>query len=218
MKRSQRQMHERHGLAWQFRLLAVILLAVSTLTACGPDLSEQALGGIVRDPAPVVGDLSVPRARDGADHYLRARHGGVLVVYFGYTACPDVCPTTMSDLSAALEGLGDSASDVEVAMITIDPDRDTSDVLGAYVGHFVDGGYALRTEDSVALRAVADGLGADYSVELTEEGDIEVGHTAFLYAVDEDGRLLVTWAFGTPPAEIEHDLAILLARSNRVTQ
>lgn len=188
------------------------LLMVAVLNGCGEDLATQQLGGIVRSPAPQVGEMSVPRARDGAEHALKAEADHVLLVYFGYTACPDVCPTTMADLSAALEDLGDKADDVQVAMITIDPDRDSHEILSGYVGHFAEDGYALRTDDAQVLRSVADALGADYSVETTADGDVEVGHTAFLYAVDEDGKLLVTWAFGTPPAEIERDLAILLAR------
>ena len=197
--------------------MALGLLAVLLLTAvqsgCGEDLSGQALGGIVRSPAPEVGDLAVPRARDGADQHLKAAPGNVLVVYFGYTACPDVCPTTMADLSAALESLGDKANGVEVAMITIDPDRDSNEILSGYIGHFVEDGYALRTEDAQVLRSAADGFGADYSVDVGEDGEIEVGHTAFLYAVDQNGKLLVTWAFGTPSAEIERDLDILLSRT-----
>ena len=193
--------------------LVAPLLQTAVGSGWGEDLSGQARGGIVRSPAPEGGDLAVPRARDGADHYLRADPGKVLVVYFGYTACPDVCPTTMADLSAALENLGDKAEGVQVAMITIDPDRDSNEILSGYLGHFVEGGYALRTEDPQVLRSAADGLGAGYSVDITEDGEVEVGHTAFLYAVDEDGKLLVTWAFGTPSAEIERDLDILLSRT-----
>ncbi len=190
----------------------LVLLGVSTSCGGEKDLAAQSLGGNVRTPAPQVGHLSVPRASDGADQYLKARAGQILVVYFGYTACPDVCPTTMSDLSAALENLGDKAGSVEVAMITIDPERDTDEIIGGYVGHFVEDSYALRTDDPDRLRSVADALGADYSVREDEDGNVEVDHTPFLYAVDEDGKLLVTWAFGTVPTALERDLGILLAR------
>ena len=127
------------------RALALAGLGIAVATAgCGGD---RELVGLTRDPAPQVDAVTLPDvSRDGAPFELRAEPGGLLVVYFGYTNCPDICPTTMADLARALDDLGDDADRVDVAMVTVDPDRDT-DVLADYVDDFVAGGHALATAD-----------------------------------------------------------------------
>lgn len=205
-------MNPKSLLASQMHVVLACLLAVLGLAACGSNLAEESLAGIVRTPAPQTALLSLPRTDTGADYPLTASAEHILVVYFGYTACPDVCPTTMSDLRIALNGLEDQASDIEVVMATVDPDRDTAEVMNAYVTSFVDDAVGLRTSDDEVLQDVAEVFGANYLVETTDAGEIEVGHTGFLYAVDPEGNLLVTWAFGTPAEEMQRDLSILLAR------
>jgi protein SCO1/2 len=133
-----------------------------------------------------------------------------LIVYFGYTSCPDVCPTTMAGLRTVLQDLGDDADRVQVAMATVDPTRDTDEVITGYVQGFIPGGHALRTTDDAALRAVADVFGAFYQVTSADDGTEEVVHSGSVYAVDDQGRLRVTWTFGTPPADIANDIEILL--------
>ena len=189
----------------------VIVAAVLSLfaAACGSDRVE--LSGFVRMPLPDVSSASLPDASaGGADFAMQAPAGEVLVVYFGYTSCPDVCPTTLADLRSALRKMGDDASRVAVAMATIDPGRDTADIITGYVQSFVPAAHALRTDDDAALRAAADTFGADYGVTITDEGDYDVVHTAHLYAVDDAGQLRVTWPFGTEPEDIAQDLDILL--------
>jgi protein SCO1/2 len=194
------------------RRLAVGALAVAILgSACSSIPDEPA--GIVRDPAPEVGTTSLPDvSAGGAAFPFAAAPGQVLVVYFGYTSCPDVCPTTMADLRRALEELGGQADDVDVAMATVDPERDTDEVLTAYVRSFVPGGYPLRTTDDGELRTAAEAFGADYRVETSPAGDVEVEHTGFLYAVDDQGMLRLTWPFGTQWQAIEGDLRWLMER------
>jgi protein SCO1 len=188
--------------------LAALVVALA-LPACG-ESGAAPLTGVVRLPLPEIGDLTLPdAAAGGAEVPLRADDGGILVVYFGFTSCPDVCPTTMADLREALRSLGEDAERVSVALVTVDPGRDTDEVLTDYVEYFAPGGHALRTEDDARLREVAAGFGASYSVA-TVEGEIEVAHTGHLYAVDEVGRLLVTWLFGTSPEDLRADLERLL--------
>ena len=95
-------------------------------------------------------------------------------------------------------------------MVTIDPDRDTDEILTGYVQSFIPGAHGLRSGDPVELRAAADVFGADYDVSVNDEGDYDVTHTAHLYAIDDEGLLQVTWAFGTEPEAIATDLEILL--------
>jgi protein SCO1/2 len=193
------------------RTIIAIAAAGLLATACSSEPAE--LAGYVRSPSPQVGDLALPdESAGGAPFELRAPDGGLLLLYFGYTSCPDVCPTTLADIRTALAGLGDAAARVELAMATVDPERDTPDVLAGYVQSFVSGAHALRTEDDGALSDVAAVLGAAYSVTTGEDGAVEVSHTAHVYVIDDAGELLVTWPFGIEPADMTSDMRILLDR------
>lgn len=191
------------------RITAALVLTLA-VTGCGDD--KRQLAGMVREPAPAVDVARLPdAARDGAPTPLRAASGGLLLVYFGYTLCPDVCPTTMSDIRLALGELDGAERDrVAVGMVTIDPERDSGRVLRGYVSSFVPGGHALRTDDPAILARVARVFGAGYGVEKQPDGKVEVSHTAFTYVVDDRGRLILQWPFGTPWEDMHDDLEALL--------
>jgi protein SCO1/2 len=197
------------------RLTVAVVLSTVVVAGCGSQGAQQTsapLSGIVRDPTPVVDGAALPDAADdGAAARFRAVPGGLLLVYFGYTLCPDVCPTTMSDVRVALGGL--SAAErrrVRVAMITVDPRRDTPAALSHYVHAFFPTGLALRTTDPELLARVAKAFGAAYEVTTAKDGKVDVMHTAFTYAVDDAGRLRVQWSFGTRPAAYRTDVRLLL--------
>ncbi len=192
--------------------LGATAIFVFVLSACGGEEAEPA--GIVRDPAPEMAGLSLPDAANGnAEFAFKADPGQLLVVYFGYTSCPDVCPTTLADVRSALEDMGDDAQYVDLAMITVDPDRDDGERLTAYVHSFVPDSHALRTDDPDELWAVAEPFGAFYEVETADDGTIEVGHTAFLYGIDDAGLLQLQWAFGTEPEDLRSDFTLLVNRA-----
>ncbi len=189
-------------------LLGAAVLAV-LIAGCGGDRRE--LVGITRDPAPKVDEVALPdMSRGGEPFEFHAADDGLLVVYFGFTNCPDVCPTTMSDLSRALGELGDDAERVSVAMVTVDPDRDT-DVLAEYVQSFVPDAHAIATDDDETLRTFAEIFGVTYGVVTGPDGGVEVEHSSYLFAVDDTGRLVITWPFGTPVDDLAADLEQLLA-------
>jgi len=192
--------------------VALVVAAVGAGCGGGGDQATVELGGWVRQPLPEVGSVELPDVgNDGAPLAMRAPADGLLLVYFGFASCPDVCPTTLADVGEALELLGDDAGRVEVAFVTVDPDRDAPDALTGYLGFFVgDAGHALRTEDQAVLRAAADRFGAAYEYGQDDKGRMEVSHTAHLYAVDPGGRLLVTWPFGVEPGVLAADIAVLL--------
>ena len=122
------------------RLAVVAAIAVGA-AGCGG--SDRQLVGMTRDPEPQVDAVALPDVANGGQPFdFRAAPDALLVVYFGYTNCPDICPTTMSDLRVALGELGDQAERVDVAMVTVDPERDT-DVLADYVQGFVPDGHAI---------------------------------------------------------------------------
>lgn len=187
-------------------------------SAVAGDGDESALSGIVRDPAPEVGDLSIPSLDEpGTDLTFRAEPGGLQTVFFGYTNCPDVCPATLADITVALRKLPPAdAARVETAVVTIDPDRDL-DVLTDYVHSFLPEGRAGGTDDAALLRTIADGFGVTYLVQPGDDGEVEVAHSGFVYVVDDQGRLVLTWPFGTTSDDMASDLALLLADGAPVT-
>ncbi len=160
-----------------------------------------------------VGDIVLPDvSNDGDPFTLRAGPDGLLIVYFGFTSCPDVCPTTLSDVKSALSGLGDTGDRVTTAMVTIDPERDLDATLDAYLRFFVPDGHALRTGDDALLRAAAGAFGADYDVVKVPDGTVEVTHTAYLYGVDDTGEVAIVWPFGAEPDRIRSDIEAFLER------
>lgn len=173
---------------------------------------DRELAGIVREPAPVVDATPVPSLTDpGSDVAFRARQGGFRAVYFGYTNCPDVCPTTMADWAITLRRLPEElAAQVSTVMVTVDPDRD-NDILPDYVESFVADAEAAGTTDADVLAAAAAPFGVSYEVTTNDEGDVEVSHSGFLYLVDDQGRLVVTWPFGTSSTEMAADVEQLFA-------
>jgi protein SCO1/2 len=180
------------------------------LAACGGDDATREYVGYRQSPGQQVGAVSLPDASaGGADFTFAAEPGHLLIAYFGYTSCPDVCPTTLSGLRQALRDLGDDAARVDLAMVTIDPARDTDDVLTGYVQSFVDGAHALRTDDDTALRAAADAFGASYLVTTAADGKVEVAHSGAMYVVDPSGTVTLTWPFGVSSDDIRGDLAQL---------
>ena len=189
-------------------LAAGVLLG---LAACGGDDAAREYVGYRQSPGQQVGAASLPDASaEGADFAFAAEPGHLLIAYFGYTSCPDVCPTTLSGLRQALRDLGDDAARVDLAMVTIDPARDTDEILVGYVQSFVDGAHALRTTDDSSLRAAADAFGASYSVTTAADGAVEVAHSGAMYVVDPSGTVTLTWPFGVTSDDIRGDLAQLL--------
>jgi len=206
-------------------MLPVVLLA----GACGSDDATGSAGtataeegdgatdlvGVVRDDPLDVSTVTLPEEAPGEAPTLfttTAAPGELLLVYFGYTSCPDVCPTTLSDVKAVLADLGDDADRIDLAMVTVDPERDTAEVLDGYLDHFLDRYHVLRTTDTAQLDAAETAFGASSSVTTGADGRVEVSHTGTLYAVDDTGTVLVEWPFGTPRDAVANDLAILLER------
>jgi protein SCO1 len=189
--------------------LALVALALP-LVACGADKEAKVLSGYQLTPPPAVGALSLPDASaDGADFTFVSAADRYLVVYFGYTSCPDVCPTTLAEVKKAFKQIGDTAEQVDVAMITVDPERDDGDLLTRYVQSFIDDAHALRTEDTAELEAVAKAFGASYTVTTNDAGEIEVSHSGNLYVVDQNGDVVLQWPFGLKADAIATDLEIL---------
>jgi protein SCO1/2 len=193
--------------------VATLVAASMLVASCSKD--QTVLSGFERIPTPVVNDAQLPEATNGGEPFRFEANGEaqLLVVYFGFTNCPDVCPTTLADLRVALDSMDpDERAMIETAMVTVDPNRDTDDLLSGYVRSFLPDAAAIRTTVDPDLRVVADAFGADYDVTVDDEGAVEVIHTGSLYAVNHAGELLVSWPFGVPAGDITNDLRLLLER------
>lgn len=186
---------------------ALSLLAVA---GCGSD--DASYVGYQIDPAPQVGHLTVTDASHGGEPMqLRAEPGRLLVVFLGFTNCPDACPTAMTDVRLAFDQLGVDADTIDLGMLTIDPVRDTPEVLTAYVQRYVEDAHALRVEDPQQLQDVVDAFGATYAAEHDHEGDtVEVGHTDYTYLVDDTGAVVLTWTNEMTVDDIVSDLRLQL--------
>jgi protein SCO1/2 len=205
---------------------ALAVAALFALTACGDDSTtaeptvtdstvapgERVLAGIVREPAPSVDATPVPSLTEpGTDVVFRGEPGGYQAVYFGYTNCPDVCPTTLADWTVALRRLPEDLADrIQTVMVTVDPERD-NDILTGYVQSFIPDAEAAGTLDADVLAAAAEPFGVSYAVTTSDDGEVEVAHSGFLYFVDDEGKLLVTWPFGISSTDMAADVEQLVA-------
>jgi cytochrome oxidase Cu insertion factor (SCO1/SenC/PrrC family) len=180
--------------------LAALLVVGVGAPACSSDVDEG-LRGAVRDPALEVGD----------DARMVPATGRLAVVYFGYTSCPDVCPTTLADLRLAIDDLGDDGDRVDLVVVTVDPERDTLDVLETFVRFFDADGTAIRPADADELARLQALFLASSQVDKRPDGTIEVAHSATTYVVDASGRVRVEWPFGVPAQDMAHDLEVLLS-------
>ncbi|GIK76973.1 MAG: electron transporter SenC [Actinomycetes bacterium] len=201
------------------RVPAVVLPVMILIAAsgCGSGGVGDELNGMTRTPPTEVGRVALPDESPGGggrQTRLRGEEDGLMLVYFGYTFCPDVCPTTLADLGVALGELPEEqARRVKVGMVTVDPERDTPKALNGYLGHFFAPGRfaSFRTTDDDELARAESAFGASSKLgKADRHGNYEVAHTAQVFAVDGTGQVLVEWPFGTPSEDIRSDLERLL--------
>jgi len=179
------------------RILALMLTLV-TLTGCKQDVAWY---GTTLDGALPPLSFQMTRVNDGKTVTGKDYRGKVVVLAFGYTNCPDICPTTLANLATALDELGEDARGVRVLFVTVDPNRDTEDSLRQFVGYFAPHVDGLRGSET-ALSAMAKRYRLLYSVT-PQNGDqpYEVTHGAAVYVFDKTGksRLLMSSLFTATP-------------------
>lgn len=136
--------------------------------------------------------------------------GKAVVVFFGYTQCPDVCPTTMAEMASVMQKLGPLADQVQVLFITLDPERDTQQLLANYVPAFDKRFIGLRGTPEQTAQTAKEFKVFYSKVPGTEPGSYTIDHTAGSYVFDRDGRLRLFIRHGQGPDPIVHDLRQLL--------
>ena len=147
---------------------------------------------------------------DGKVRTLADFRGKLVIVDFGYTQCPDVCPTTLHDYAQALKALGADASQVQLLFVTVDPRRDTPKLLKEYVPAFDPRFIALRGDAAATERVTKDfKVYAQERPGKTPES-YTVDHSSQVFVFDREGRLRLMIPAGTAPADIASDLRVLL--------
>ena len=132
------------------------------------------------------------------------------LVYFGYTHCPDACPTALNDISIALDELGPERAEVRPVFITVDPERDTSEVLKSYVTSF-DAPILALTGTPEEVAQAAKGYRVYYAKHPEVGGDYSMDHSSVIYVMDPQGRFTASFTQENSPEEIAERLKKLLA-------
>ncbi len=194
------------------RRLILALAAASLLSACDRpgSASSPSFKAVDITGADYARELQLPDA-EGKVRTLAEFKGQVVLVFFGFTQCPDVCPTTMLELAAVKKALGPDGSRVRGIFVTIDPERDTPEVLKAYVASFGPDFIGLRG-DAEQTKAAAKHFKVFYAkVPGKAEGSYTMDHTAGSYVFDAKGRVRLFTRYGTGAEALTHDLKALLA-------
>jgi protein SCO1/2 len=195
------------GVRIRITRVAVVVLGICALAGCHREepwrLTE------VDNQMPSL-DFTLTRAKDGHIVTSKDYRGQIVVLEFGYTFCPDVCPTTLSNLTSALARLGDKAKDVRLLFVTVDPDRDTLDSLKRYEAAFspqVDG---LRGTES-QLEHLAHRYRVAYSVSASKNPrDYKVMHSSIIFIFDRAGQIKLLSTNPDNVSDLAHDLGQLV--------
>lgn len=166
----------------------LIMLLLLSVTACSKPATVKPLHALDvgwQHPNPDFHLLDV----NGKPHSLADFRGKVAIVFFGYTHCPEVCPTTLSDLARAMHQLGAQAKDVQVIFITLDPERDTPQVLAKFVPYF-DSSFMGLYGDAQATAQAAQSFGVSYSKHMEKNGGYTIDHTDSTYLIGKSGKPL----------------------------
>lgn len=194
-------------------LVGVLSFLLIGLVAAGVFLFAKPAsfrGTVYTEPYPPAAEIELARD-NGTNFRLDGMRGKIVLLFFGYTSCPDICPTTMAELKTALDEIGEeNAKNVQVVFVTVDPERDTPQRVQEYVNHF--------NKDFVGLSGPESQLAKIWSeygvfreiVEGTSAAGYLVNHTARVTLIDQDGNLRVSYGFETPLEDIVHDLKLLL--------
>ena len=193
------------------RVAAALAVAALALAACDKLLpnARSPFNGIDVTGAPFGNDFRLADA-EGRARSLADFRGKVVVLVFGYTHCPDVCPTTLADFSSAVKRLGPEASRVQVLFVTVDPQRDTPQLLREYVPAFHPSFIGLRGDDAATQKVTRDFRTYVNRNEKAGSTAYTVDHAAQSFVFDPSGRLRLVIGYGMEPEKIAKDLRLLL--------
>jgi protein SCO1/2 len=192
------------------RHLLLSTLAAAVLAACSQE--KPKFNAIDLTGADYAKGFQLPDA-DGKLRSLGDFKGKLVALFFGYTQCPDVCPTTMAELAEAKKLLGSDGDKLQVVFVTVDPDRDTAQVLKGYMGNFDPTFIALRPTPQ-QLEAVAKDFKVYYKkAEGATPTSYTMDHSAATYVYDTKGQLRLYARYGAGPQALASDFRQLLAQA-----
>lgn len=196
-------------------IILLALVVILTLLTVFWQKSAAGLRGAVYDPPLPAADFSLIQA-DGKPFRLSEQRGKIVLLFFGYTSCPDVCPTTLAELSQAMQKLGEQErARVVVVFISVDPERDTPERAQEYAQRFFPSFLGLSGTEA-ELQPIWSAYGVYREVQPTgSAAGYLIAHSARVYLIDPRGNLRLTFPFGTPPEDIAYDLKILLRQSQK---
>lgn len=191
-------------------IIAVLFVAFVLVPGVLMAITPHPHGTLYDDPVEAP-DFTLPRADGSGDFTLSEARGDVVVLYFGYTSCPDVCPATLYDLRRAKEALGEAGDDVRVVFVTIDPAVDTPEKIEEYLAYF-DPSFTGLYGSEEALEAVRDKY--NVSVFREDEGETIPGygitHTTSMFVIDREGVLKLRMHHDTDVEYLTRDLRYVL--------
>ena len=192
------------------RFLVVALLALSMAPAFSAPAASPLKAGVF-EPAQAAPDFSL-QGTDGKDLTLARFKGKLTLLVFGFTHCPEVCPTTLARLAQARKELGAASADkVQVVYVTVDPERDDLDRIRKYLGAF-DKSFLGGTAKPEALAALRKNYGVfAKKVEAAGSENYGMSHSTSVFMIDRQGKLRALMPFGREPADFVHDLKLMLA-------
>jgi protein SCO1/2 len=163
---------------------------------------------------PAGGDFQLTD-HDGKPFTLSSQRGKVVLIFFGYSSCPDACPTTLSKLSTAVRKLGEDGKRVRALYVSVDPERDTPDVLKADLANFTLDAVGLTGTKDQIDRVVAQ-YGASYEIVPTPQSAAKytISHTTAVFALDPLGRVTRTFAYEASVDEVVNGIRDILAASS----
>lgn len=183
-------------------------MLVLTLTACQGAQQPVTLFGTDITGADFASGFSL-KDHTGKVRQLSDFKGKIVALFFGYTHCPDVCPTTMADMANALKVMGKQSDDVQVLFVTLDPARDTQEVLAKYVPAF-DARFIGLYGDDAQTADTAKNFKVFYAKQADAgKSGYTIDHSAGTYVFDKNGKIRIFLKYGQKPKEIASDLATL---------
>ncbi len=189
---------------------AVALLAGGLLAGCSPDKPQ--FKSIDLTGAEYAQDFAL-QDHNGQQRTLKDFAGKVVVVFFGFTQCPDVCPTAMAELAEVKKSLGADGDKLQAIFITVDPERDTPELLKAYMGNFDPGFLALRPTLEQLPQVAKDFKVYYKKVDGKTPGSYTMDHSAGSYIFDGKGRVRLYTRYGSGAEALASDIKLLLKTS-----
>ena len=187
-------------------LVIVVIAGLLSFIFANPPSFRGTLYG---EPFPSAAEIELTKA-DGSIFRLSDQRGKVVLLFFGYTSCPDVCPTTLAEMKLVMDKLESDAEQVQVVFVSVDPDRDTPEKIQTYVEHFNPTFLGLSGSLSELEPIWSSYSITREAVESDSALGVIINHTARLFLVDPQGQMHLSFAYQTPVDDIVHDIRLIL--------